>query len=41
MWWAASFKPPLLWRKGGLWEGRGVLLVATAMVHAWSAASAT
>ena len=40
MWRAATFKPPPLWRKGGLWGGRGVLPVATAMVHAWSAASA-
>ena len=35
------FKPPPLWRKGGLWGGRVVLPVATAMVHAWLAASAT
>ena len=41
MWQAAMFKPPPLWHKGGLWGGRGVLLVATAMVHAWSDASAT
>ena len=27
MWRAATFKPPLLWRKGGLWGGRGVLPV--------------
>ena len=41
MWRAATFKPPPLWRRGGLWGGRGVLPVATAMAHAWSAASAT
>ena len=41
MWRAASFKPPPLWRKGGLWGGRGVLLLATAMVQAWSAVPAT
>ena len=41
MWRAATFKPPPLWRRGALWGGRGVLPVATAMVHAWSAASAT
>ena len=41
MWRAATFKPPPLWRKGGLWGGRGVLPVATAIVHVWSAASAT
>ena len=41
MWRAATFKPPPLWRRGGLLGGRGVLPVATAMVHAWSAASAT
>ena len=41
MWRAATFKPPPLWRKSWLWGGRGVLPVATAMVHAWSAASAT
>ena len=40
MWRGATFKPPPLWRRGGLWGGRGVLPVATAMVHAWSAASA-
>ena len=41
MWRAATFKPPRLWRKAGLWGGRDVLPVATAMVHAWSAALAT
>ena len=41
MWRAAAFKPPPLWRRSGLWGGRGVLPVATAMVHAWTAASAT
>ena len=41
MWRAATFKPPPLWRKGRLWGGRAVLPVATAMVHVWSAASAT
>ena len=41
MWRAATFKPPPLWRRGGLLGGRGVLPVAMAMVHAWSAASAT
>ena len=33
MWRAATFKPPPLWRRGGLWGGRGVLPVATAMVR--------
>ena len=41
MWRAATFKPPPLWRRDGLWGGRGVLPVATAMVLAWFAASAT
>ena len=41
MWRAATFKPPPLWRRAGLLGGRGVLPVATAMVYAWSAASAT
>ena len=41
MWRAATFQPPPPWRRGGLWGDRGVLPVATAMVHAWSAASAT
>ena len=31
---AATFKPPPLWRRGGLPEGRGALPVAMAMVHA-------
>ena len=41
MWRAATLKPPPLWRRGGLSGGRGVLPVATPMVHVWSAASAT
>ena len=41
MWRAATLKLPPLWRKGGLWGGRGALPVAIARVHAWSAASAT
>ena len=30
-----------LWRRGGLWGGMGVLAVAMAMIHAWSATPAT
>ena len=41
MLWAATFKLPPLWRRGGLWRGRGASPVAMAMVHAWSAGSAT
>ena len=41
MWRAATFKLPRLWRRGGLWGGRGALHVAMAMVHAWSVASTT
>ena len=38
---AATLKPPPLRCRGGLWGGRVVLPLAMAMVHAWSAASAT
>ena len=40
MWRAATFQQPLLWRRGGLWKGRGASPVAMAMVDALSAGSA-